>query len=208
MKIEVDGFEDGGRIPAAYAFGVPADIGHVAFGQNLNPHVRWSDAPEGTRSFALIVHDEAVPSAGDDVNQEGRTVPWDLPRVDFFHWVLVDIPAHIREIPEGAVSTGVTAKGKPIGPGPYGVAGINDYTGWFSGDPEMAGNYGGYDGPCPPWNDALLHHYHFTVYALDVASLGLPEKFRGPDALKAMEGHIVDKATLVGTYAFYPTAQE
>ena len=32
----------------------------------------------------------------------------------------------------------------------------------------MSGDYFGYDGPCPPWNDSIVHHYVFTVYALDV----------------------------------------
>ena len=47
--------------------------------------------------------------------------------------------------------------------------GINDYTGWFAGNPAMAGDYYGYDGPFPPWNDSLVHHYVFTLYALAVA---------------------------------------
>ena len=58
--------------------------------------------------------------------------------------------------------------------------GVNNYTDWFAGDEQMAGDYGGYDGPCPPWNDELLHHYRFTLYALDVPSLGLPGAFGGP----------------------------
>ena len=55
--------------------------------------------------------------------------------------------------------------------------GINDYTGWFAGDKDMAGNYFGYDGPCPPWNDEILHHYVFTVYALDVPRLDIAGDF-------------------------------
>ena len=57
--------------------------------------------------------------------------------------------------------------------------GINDFTGWFAGDAAMSGDYYGYDGPCPPWNDDLLHHYHFRVYALDVPTLGISGRFDG-----------------------------
>jgi Raf kinase inhibitor-like YbhB/YbcL family protein len=64
----------------------------------------------------------------------------------------------------------------------------------------MEGSYHGYDGPCPPWNDELIHEYHFKLYALDVESLNLPDPFGGPDVLKAMEGHILDQATITGMY--------
>ncbi len=200
MKIEIPDFPNNGRIPMDFCFCVPADVGHVSFGENMNPHVRWSDVPDGTKSFALLVVDPDVPSRGDDVNQEGRTVPADLPRVDFYHWVLVDIPANMREISKGAASSGVTAKGKTIGQTAHGVTGINDYTAWFAGDKDMAGNYGSYDGPCPPWNDEIIHHYHFKVFALDVETLGLAGAFGGADAVKAMEGHILGEAEHIGTY--------
>lgn len=59
---------------------------------NKNPHLQWSDLPAGTRSLVLICHDYDVPSKGDDVNQEGKTVPANLPRVDFYHWVMIDLP--------------------------------------------------------------------------------------------------------------------
>ena len=49
--------------------------------------------------------------------------------------------------------------------------GVNSYTSWFASDHDMSGDYFGYDGPCPPWNDALVHRYVFTLYALDVATL-------------------------------------
>ncbi len=204
MQIEIPAFPNNGRIPGEYAFCVPAEVGHVTLGENKNPLIRWWDVPEGTKSFALIVHDPDVPSKADDVNQEGRTVPASLPRVDFYHCVLVDIPADLREIPEGADSSGVTAKGKPLGKTAYGVRGKNDYTAWFAGDPDMAGDYGGYDGPCPPWNDEIIHHYHFTIYALDVETLGLSGAFGGAEALEAMQGHILDKASWVGTYTLNP----
>ena len=59
-----------------------------------------------------------------------------------------------------------------------GVRGLNDYTKVTASNDAMKGQYYGYDGPCPPWNDELVHHYHFTVYALSVKSLDLPAGFR------------------------------
>ncbi len=205
MELRSNSFDHDGRIHGENAFCVPADEGHVTLAPNKSPHVAWGGAPEGTRSFAIVCHDPDVPSVGDDVNQEGRVVPAGLPRVDFYHWVLVDIPQGTTELGEGADSDGVVAGGKKAGPTSNGVRGINNYTDWFAGDEAMGGDYGGFDGPCPPWNDELLHHYHFTVYALDVASLGLEGRFGGPEALAAMEGHVLDKATLVGTYTLNPS---
>jgi len=206
MELSVHSFPDGAPIPGTFAFCVPDPENRVAMGANRNPHLTWSDPPEGTRSFALLCHDPDVPSVGDDVNQEGRTVPAELPRVDFFHWVLVNIPASLRELAEGADSSGITPRGKPTGPTPHGLTGWNDYTGWFAGDAEMEGRYGGYDGPCPPWNDERLHHYHFTLYALDVESLPLPESgdFGGAQARAAMEGHVLASASWVGSYTLNP----
>ncbi|MQA90493.1 MAG: YbhB/YbcL family Raf kinase inhibitor-like protein [Gemmatimonas sp.] len=204
MKVSSHSFPNGAAIPEKYALGVPHPKEHVTFGENLNPHLRWSDAPQGTQSFAIICHDPDVPSVGDDVNQEGQFVPRDLSRVDFYHWVLVDIPPEIREIPEGAVSGGVAPRGKAVGLGPFGKAGRNDYTGWFSGDGDMEGEYGGYDGPGPPWNDERLHHYHFTVYALDTPKLDLPESFGGDEARAAMNGRVLQNAEWVGTYSLNP----
>ena len=83
------------------SFCIPDPAHHVCLGKNLNPHLAWSDVPTGTKSFVLICHDPDVPSRGDDVNQEDRTVPATLPRVDFFHWVLVDL---VSFTPDEAVS--------------------------------------------------------------------------------------------------------
>lgn len=77
---------------------------------------------------------------------------------------------------------------------------MNDYTGWFANDPDMKGEYRGYDGPCPPWNDALRHHYHFTVHALDVAALALPPGFDLAALRAAMDGHALASAELTGIY--------
>jgi Raf kinase inhibitor-like YbhB/YbcL family protein len=137
-------------------------------------------ARPATQSFAIICHDPDVPSQGDDVNQEDRSVPASLPRVDFFHWVLIDLPASLDEIKEGEFSSDVTPRGKPGPHAPHGARqGINDYTSWFAGDNDMRGDYYGYDGPCPPWNDEIVHRYVFTVFALDVAKLDGEGKLNG-----------------------------
>ena len=204
FAIAIDAWSDGAPIPARFAFCRQADEGHVAMSDNVNPAIRWSGAPEGIESFAIICADPDVPSAGDDVNVEGRTVPADLPRVPFYHWTLVDIPSDTTEITEGAVCNGVTPRGKATGQTDDGVAGMNDYTGWFAGDADMAGTYGGYDGPCPPWNDSIMHHYHFEIFALDVSSLGLDGDFGGADARAAIEGHVLASASHMGTYSLNP----
>ena len=206
MELRSESFPNDGPIPGEFAFCVPAEEGHVTLAPNRNPQLSWAGAPEGTKSFALICHDPDVPSVGDDVNQEGKSVPHDLPRVDFFHWVLVNIPASVASIDAGTHSQGVTARGKDPGAAPegHGVQGINDYTGWFAGDADMKGDYGGYDGPCPPWNDERLHHYHFTIYALDVERVELSGSFGGQQAREALEGHVLDKATWIGTYTLNP----
>lgn len=205
MKLTSSSFADGARIPGEFAFCVPAQEGHVCLGKNLNPQLAWHDVPAGTRSFVLICHDPDVPSKGDDVNQEGRSVPASLPRVDFFHWILVDIAADTREIAQGSFSAEVAPGGKS-GPGAaHGTRqGINDYTAWFAGDDAMKGDYHGYDGPCPPWNDELLHHYVFTLYALDVERCAVEGRFGGADVRQALEGHVLAQATLTGTYSLNP----
>ena len=201
MEISSDSFDDGEPIPSIYALAEPDPQTRVTFCDNLNPHLSWSDVPEGTRSLALICHDYDVPSQGDDVNQPDREVPADLPRVDFFHWVLVDIPPDLRVIEEGEFCDGVTEGGKQDRDGPRGTRqGLNDFTGWFAGDEHMAGNYFGYDGPAPPWNDSIIHHYVFTLYALDVDQLDVEGEFTGPDVREAVKGHVLAEASLTGTY--------
>ena len=69
----------------------------------------------------------------------------------------------------------------------------------------MGGDYFGYDGPCPPWNDTIVHHYVFTLYALDVAKCPVQGTFRGPEVIAAMQGHVLASATLTGTYSLNPS---
>jgi len=205
MKLVSQSMTDGQPLLGKYAFCIPAAEGHVALSSNINPHLAWSEVPEGTRSLVLICHDPDVPSRGDDVNQEGRTVPATLPRVDFFHWVLVDLDANRSEIREGEFSSEVTARGKAGPSAPHATRqGGNDYTGWFAGDADMAGDYYGYDGPCPPWNDEIKHHYVFTLFATDLNSLPIDGRFSGQQVRDALEGHVLASASLTVTYSLNP----
>jgi Raf kinase inhibitor-like YbhB/YbcL family protein len=205
MKLTSSSFDDGGVIPAEYAFCAPDPGGHATLSKNVNPHLAWTEVPMGTKSFAIVCHDPDVPSRGDDVNQEGRVVPKSLPRVDFFHWVLVDLPAAAVGVNVGEFSSAVTPRGKAGPAAPHGARqGINDYTGWFAGDKDMAGDYYGYDGPCPPWNDEIPHRYVFTVYALDVDRLPVAGAFGGSDVRRAVQKHVLAQASITGRYTLNP----
>jgi phosphatidylethanolamine-binding protein (PEBP) family uncharacterized protein len=81
--------------------------------------------------------------------------------------------------------------------------GVNDFTSWFAADEAMRGTYYGYDGPCPPWNDSILHHYVFTLYAVDVVRLEVNGP-RGADVRAALTGHVLAQARLMGIYTLNP----
>lgn len=205
MKLSTSAFADMAPIPGEFAFGVIDPASHVRLSSNRNPDFSWSDVPKETRSLALVCHDPDVPSRGDDVNKEGRVVPASLPRVDFYHWALIDIPAAAPGIERGSHSNAVVARGKP-GPDAAGGTrhGVNSYTDWFAGDKDMGGDYYGYDGPCPPWNDEIPHRYVFTLYALDVPRLDVKGRFSAKHAVDAMQGHILAKASVTGRYTLNP----
>ena len=205
MELATTSFGDGGVIPDRYALARPIPDGPVAFSDNINPQLSWDGVPEATQSFAIICHDPDVPSKPDDVNQPDREVPADLPRVDFFHWVVVDLPADMRSIGEGEFSSGVVPRGKQVAVGPHLChQGLNDYTSWFRGDPDMEGSYYGYDGPAPPWNDSIIHRYVFTVHALDVARADVGGDFTGHDVRAAIQDHVLAEAAVMGTYTQNP----
>ena len=89
-------------------------------GENLSPALSWSGAPEGTKSFALMVHDP-------DANTGGAGI---------WHWVVVNIPATVSSLEAGTS----TADGAKMPPGSRQIA--NDYIG-MTGSPAWGG-------PCPP----------------------------------------------------------
>jgi len=205
MKLTSTSFADNQRIPVEYAFCGQDTRNHIDLGANRNPQFSWGDLPMGTESLVLICHDPDVPSTPDDVNKEDRMIPAALPRIDFYHWVLVDLDPQSGPIQVGEFSDGVTPHGKPGPKGPRGTRqGLNDYTAWFTNTEEMKGDYFGYDGPCPPWNDTIPHHYVFTLYAINVKQLPVSGNFRAADALNEMRGHVLGEAKITGTFSVNP----
>lgn len=204
MELTSSSIPDGSRIGAGFALAEAAEEGHVVLSGNRNPQLAWSGAPPNTRSYVITCIDIDCPSVPDDVNQEGREVPESLPRVDFTHWLLANIPLDVTVLEEKSHSDGVTARGKGETAAPIGVHGLNDYTMWFDGDPDMGGSWHGYDGPAPPWNDSVVHRYVFTVYAVDVAELDIAPGFTRDALETTMHAHVLDSASIIGTYATNP----
>ncbi len=201
FKLDSDSFKCYHSIPSEFAFCKPDPAQRVTLSSNLNPHLKWWGACPHVKSYVLLCRDRYAPAVRDDVNKEGRELPHNLKRTDFYHWVLVDIPLSVSSIEQGSHSSSVMPRGKdgPQAPGAM-RHGLNDYTEWFAGDPEMAGNYFGYDGPCPPWNDAKVHWYRFEVFGLLCEKTPVEGVFTGRDVYKAIQGHVVESAYIEGTY--------
>jgi Raf kinase inhibitor-like YbhB/YbcL family protein len=195
-------------IPEAHAVATPTPEGRAEMaGRNVSPHLAWSGEPEGTRSFAISVVDPDVPADRTRMGVEGLPLGDDEPRVEFAHWLLVDIPADVHDLAEGAGGDRFVAHGKdPAASGVAGgVSGQNGYRGLFEGNAELEGTYGGWDGPFPPWNDEHVHHYVTTVYALDTDSVGLEPGFTLGEFRAAIDGHVLEAGEIVPTYTLNPT---
>jgi Raf kinase inhibitor-like YbhB/YbcL family protein len=149
MNLSSTSFQDGSRIPAKY----------TCSGANISPQLAWSAPPAATVSLALIVTDP------------------DAPRGTWVHWVLYNLPAGTRALPEGLPALGQLPDGA--------LQGRNDF-----------GNLG-YGGPCPP--PGSPHHYIFTLYALD-AKLNLPVGATRAQVEAAMQGHILASGRLIGLF--------
>jgi Raf kinase inhibitor-like YbhB/YbcL family protein len=149
LTLTTTAFPANGPIPARY----------TCDGEDRSPPLAWSGAPAGATAFALIMDDP------------------DAPRGVFTHWVLYNLPADARELPEGVPA----AERLPSGA----LQGVNDF------------GRVGYGGPCPPPGPA--HRYRFTLYALDTA-LSLGPRATKQAVLEAMRGHVLEQAQVVGTY--------
>ena len=107
----------------------------------------------------------------------------DAPPGTWVHWVLYDLPSDSTVLEEG-----VTKKDSLDNGAKQGLCwGVNEFS------------RVGYYGPCPPPGHGF-HRYHFTLYALDVESVGLPPRATEKELEKAMEGHILAKAGTMGRY--------
>lgn len=200
MRIDSDSFQNGQRIPAEFAMGTTD-----GFGGNRNPHLAWTDVPDGTQSFVLLCIDTDAPTDPALAGRDDIEIPVTHPRGEFVHWVMVDLAADLRAITAGSCSDGITAAGKQQPQGPHGARqGLNDYTGWFAGDADMGGDYFGYDGPYPPANDLRLHRYFFRLFALDIEKLDVPARFTAADGFAAMRGHVLAEAATWGSYSLHP----
>jgi Raf kinase inhibitor-like YbhB/YbcL family protein len=150
LELSSDGFKPGEAIPKQYS----------CDGADQSPPLRWNEPPPGTKSFALVCDDP------------------DAPAGTWVHWVLYDLPAAARSLPEGVPTTATLAGG--------GRQGTNDFRNT------------GYGGPCPP--RGAPHRYFFRLYALD-AVLGLKPGASKAELLRGMVGHTLGQAELMGRYA-------
>ena len=149
LKLTSNSFSQGGTILQK----------HTCDGSDISPELHWSDAPQGTQSFSLIMEDP------------------DAPAGTWVHWVLYNFPATVHELQEAL------PKKKELSSGAQ--QGRNDF------------RKNGYGGPCPPPGPA--HRYFFKLYALD-SKPNLKPGATKAELEKAMQGHILGHAELMGRY--------
>jgi Raf kinase inhibitor-like YbhB/YbcL family protein len=142
LLLESPAFQSQSTIPVLY----------TCKGKDLSPPLIWNNPPANTKSFVLIVDDP------------------DAPFGTWVHWVLFNIPAHLRQLAEA------TSTLKPA------ISGKNSW------------GTTGYRGPCPP---SGTHHYMFTLYALDT-ELKLDDRATKQTVMDAMQDHVIESSVLIG----------
>jgi Raf kinase inhibitor-like YbhB/YbcL family protein len=163
---------------AADAFGgepMALTLTSSAFGQNgAIPSVHTCEGPDTSPPLSWAGVPAGAKSIALIVDDPDAPDP-KAPKMTWVHWVVLDIPRDATGLPENAAASGLPAGARE---------GLNDW------------KKPAWGGPCPPIG---RHRYFFKLYALDVA---LPDLSRPTKAEleKAMEGHILAKAELVGTY--------
>jgi Raf kinase inhibitor-like YbhB/YbcL family protein len=204
MAVRVDAMKPGHAVSSEYAFCTADGHGGATAAPDKSPRISWSKGPKNTESYAVFVYDTDSPGEHREwMNQKDHALTAAVKRKVFFHMVVVDIPATATTLPEGAESDARVLHGKQA-PAKTGVHGANSFTQAFAANDTLKGTYYGYDGPCSPWNDEDVHHYHFAVYALSVPSLKLQGDFSGEAAVAAMEGKVLAQGELLGVYSTNP----
>ena len=127
-------------------------------GDNISPDLKWQGAPEGTKSFALLVHDPDAP----------RPKGW-------WHWLVINIPVDKTEFKKGE---------KPASPALETVTDFNTL---------------GYGGACPPVGHGV-HHYNFTIHALDVKTLDITVDTDPNTVEKIVKEHSLASSTITALY--------
>lgn len=148
IKITSPAFKEGEPIPIRYSCN---DV-------NVSPPLDFENIPEATESIALIMEDP------------------DAPNGLFTHWIIFNLPAEMRGLPEFVMGRELMDDGSKHGLNSFGLV--------------------GYNGPCPPGG---THRYFFKIYALD-EKLDLPPLIRRDEILEAIEGHILDQGELMGVF--------
>lgn len=179
-----DSFANNAHIPLKYLYEK-----FDSRAENQSPNLKWGNAPEGTKSFAIVCNDP------------------DAVGGDFIHWLIYNLPTHATELAAGILKDPVIAESEfvvkldSLVPGPaYPQMALS----WRSEAIEKAvafqgkNDFGqiGYDGPCPPAGTGV-HHYIFTIYALD-DFVDLEPGVKFAELENSMKGHILDEAKLVG----------
>jgi Raf kinase inhibitor-like YbhB/YbcL family protein len=133
-------------------------------GGNLSPELKWSNAPTATKSFALTVYDPDAPTGS-----------------GWWHWVVIDIPPTMLELPKGWGKSGTVSPG--------------------GGPRQTRTDFGtsGYGGPCPPQGNKP-HRYVFSLYALDIDKLDVPNDASGALVGFNIGAHTLAKSTLTAQY--------
>ena len=149
LELKTTSFTAGGSIPRQF----------TCDASDISPALAWTDPPPGTQTFAIIEDDPDAPSG------------------TFVHWVIYDLPANSRRLPQALSKNGQIPDG--------GRQGTNDFS------------RTGYSGPCPP--RGRPHRYFIRLFALD-ARLNLRPAATRRELDEAMKGHILAEAELMGRY--------
>ena len=135
---------------------------HSAYFDNISPPLQWTGVPD-VKAWAIIVEDPDAP----------REQP-------FVHWLIWNLPAELRSIPEGLPNADFLAT--PQGA----IQGRNDMGGY------------GWFGPRPPAGHGV-HHYYFQVFALD-DRIEMDPDTPLPELLNALKGRTLAKGEMAATY--------